>query len=89
MPELLQGPPPRTRWKSAQQFDCAADLDRNVRSAYAAMADSLQPPVRHDSDPLAEAVRAGPGATMTGICGVDEAGRGPLAGPVFAAAVIA
>ena len=22
------------------------------------------------------------------ICGVDEAGRGPLAGPVFAAAVI-
>jgi ribonuclease HII len=24
----------------------------------------------------------------TGICGVDEAGRGPLAGPVFAAAVI-
>lgn len=25
---------------------------------------------------------------MTGSCGVDEAGRGPLAGPVFAAAVI-
>ncbi len=25
---------------------------------------------------------------MTFICGVDEAGRGPLAGPVFAAAVI-
>lgn len=25
---------------------------------------------------------------MTGICGVDEAGRGPLAGPVFAAAVV-
>lgn len=24
----------------------------------------------------------------TVICGVDEAGRGPLAGPVFAAAVI-
>lgn len=24
----------------------------------------------------------------TGICGVDEAGRGPLAGPVYAAAVI-
>ncbi len=22
------------------------------------------------------------------ICGIDEAGRGPLAGPVFAAAVI-
>ena len=22
------------------------------------------------------------------VCGVDEAGRGPLAGPVFAAAVI-
>ena len=25
---------------------------------------------------------------MTSVCGVDEAGRGPLAGPVFAAAVI-
>lgn len=25
---------------------------------------------------------------MTRVCGVDEAGRGPLAGPVFAAAVI-
>jgi ribonuclease HII len=25
---------------------------------------------------------------MTPVCGVDEAGRGPLAGPVFAAAVI-
>ena len=25
---------------------------------------------------------------MSVICGVDEAGRGPLAGPVFAAAVI-
>lgn len=25
---------------------------------------------------------------MTSICGVDEAGRGPLAGPVFAAAVV-
>ena len=25
---------------------------------------------------------------MTLICGVDEAGRGPLAGPVYAAAVI-
>ena len=24
----------------------------------------------------------------TAICGIDEAGRGPLAGPVFAAAVI-
>jgi ribonuclease HII len=31
----------------------------------------------------------GPDAQPTGlICGVDEAGRGPLAGPVFAAAVI-
>ena len=27
-------------------------------------------------------------ATATWVCGVDEAGRGPLAGPVFAAAVI-
>lgn len=27
-------------------------------------------------------------AGLTTICGVDEAGRGPLAGPVFAAAVI-
>lgn len=27
-------------------------------------------------------------ASITPICGVDEAGRGPLAGPVFAAAVI-
>ena len=25
---------------------------------------------------------------MTLICGIDEAGRGPLAGPVYAAAVI-
>ena len=25
---------------------------------------------------------------MTYICGVDEAGRGPLCGPVFASAVI-
>ena len=25
---------------------------------------------------------------MTLICGVDEAGRGPLCGPVFASAVI-
>ena len=25
---------------------------------------------------------------FTFVCGVDEAGRGPLAGPVFAAAVI-
>ena len=25
---------------------------------------------------------------MTLICGVDEAGRGPIAGPVYAAAVI-
>ena len=24
----------------------------------------------------------------TAVCGVDEAGRGPLAGPVYAAAVI-
>jgi len=33
--------------------------------------------------------RAAPGALRVGrICGVDEAGRGPLAGPVFAAAVI-
>ena len=24
----------------------------------------------------------------TQVCGVDEAGRGPLAGPVFAAAVV-
>jgi len=29
-----------------------------------------------------------PGAPERLICGVDEAGRGPLAGPVFAAAVI-
>src|SRR5258708_1850823 len=29
-----------------------------------------------------------PGATRVLICGVDEAGRGPLAGPVYAAAVI-
>lgn len=28
------------------------------------------------------------GAVLTAIAGVDEAGRGPLAGPVFAAAVI-
>ena len=28
-----------------------------------------------------------PAATLV-VCGVDEAGRGPLAGPVFAAAVI-
>ena len=27
-------------------------------------------------------------ASLTPVCGVDEAGRGPLAGPVFAAAVI-
>ncbi len=27
-------------------------------------------------------------SALAGICGVDEAGRGPLAGPVFAAAVI-
>src|SRR5512136_2461796 len=27
-------------------------------------------------------------ATPVNVCGVDEAGRGPLAGPVFAAAVI-
>ena len=27
-------------------------------------------------------------SAVAGICGVDEAGRGPLAGPVFAAAVI-
>jgi ribonuclease HII len=34
-------------------------------------------------------VRLGrPGADMHLICGVDEAGRGPLAGPVYAAAVI-
>ncbi len=26
--------------------------------------------------------------SMTMLCGVDEAGRGPLAGPVYAAAVI-
>lgn len=32
-----------------------------------------------------EAVRAG---TIRWLCGVDEAGRGPLAGPVYAAAVI-
>ena len=29
-----------------------------------------------------------PGAPDAVVCGVDEAGRGPLAGPVFAAAVI-
>ena len=29
-----------------------------------------------------------PGATGGLICGVDEAGRGPLAGPVYAAAVV-
>lgn len=27
-------------------------------------------------------------SAATGVCGVDEAGRGPLAGPVYAAAVI-
>lgn len=28
------------------------------------------------------------GAELRLVCGVDEAGRGPLAGPVYAAAVV-
>ena len=39
-----------------------------------------RPTLRHERACLAE------GATL--VCGVDEAGRGPLAGPVTAAAVI-
>ena len=33
-------------------------------------------------------MRAPPGCKLTRVAGVDEAGRGPLAGPVVAAAVI-
>jgi len=33
-------------------------------------------------------IRLSPGSTRVRLCGVDEAGRGPLAGCVFAAAVI-
>lgn len=39
-----------------------------------------------DSDPLAQLALFDAAGEI--ICGVDEAGRGPLAGPVFAAAVI-
>ncbi len=39
--------------------------------------------LRHSADPLQPA-----GVDPATICGVDEAGRGPLAGPVVAAAVI-
>src|SRR5262245_5212038 len=35
-----------------------------------------------------QAMRAPPGCNLTRVAGVDEAGRGPLAGPVVAAAVI-
>jgi len=42
------------------------------------------PRARAESGQLGLALSAPPGP----VCGVDEAGRGPLAGPVFAAAVI-
>ena len=37
---------------------------------------------------MSEAAVLTPGATERIVCGVDEAGRGPLAGPVVAAAVV-
>lgn len=39
-------------------------------------------PATHGQLPLGLPAQEGP------VCGVDEAGRGPLAGPVYAAAVV-
>ena len=59
VPELLQEAATEDALESAlSNLIAQPTLTETMRSAYAAMADSLQPPVRHDSDPLAEAVLA-------------------------------
>ena len=64
----------------------------NARSRAEATQSTLEDAPGRPDRPSASCAthRAGPGqAAATGlVCGVDEAGRGPLAGPVFAAAVI-
>ena len=47
------------------------------------MAPRKIPPDLYEFERMAYAIN-----DFTWVCGVDEAGRGPLAGPVFAAAVI-